>query len=113
MSNSKTKFTRGVWKFNSIKTALLALDKNNKHRYVYNASPYNSMEPSSEDAALIAAAPEMYSALESGIEQLMRAYKMTSKLELQDHPYGASLNELVMRLNENFKDILKVARGEK
>lgn len=59
----KTKHTPGPWRFNKNKTALLALNKENKYVFIYNASPYNSMEPSNKDAALIAAAPEMLAAL--------------------------------------------------
>lgn len=62
---TKNKHTPGPWKFNINKTALLALNKDNEYVFIYNASPYNSMEPSSKDAALIAAAPEMLEMLET------------------------------------------------
>ena len=65
MKQTKAKFTPGPWKFNTTKTALLSFDEKNRHFYVYNASPYNSIEPNSTDAALIAAAPELYAALEA------------------------------------------------
>lgn len=67
---TNNKHTKGPWKFNINKTALLALNKDNEHVFIYNASPYNSMEPSSKDAALIAAAPEMLEALENALRLL-------------------------------------------
>lgn len=63
-------------------------------------------------AQLFAAAPEMLEALEHGIEQLMAAYKVTTKLEMQDIENGAYLNEIIMRLNEVLKSARNKARGE-
>lgn len=60
------------------------------------------------NAKLISAAPELLEACQHGIDECMRAYKITAKLETQDHEYGAALNELIMRLNE----VLKAARAK-
>lgn len=64
------------------------------------------------NGALIAAAPEMLEALERGVSELMKAYKVTTKLEMQDVDGGAFVNETVMRLNEVLKNAIAKARGE-
>lgn len=93
----KPKHTPGPWKFNINKTALLALNKNNEHVFIYNASPYNSMEPNIKDAALIAAAPELYEM----VDKINSAfYTRTSRKEW-------------LELMEKTKPLLQKARGEK
>lgn len=70
-----------------------------------------SAENAENIRGLIAAAPEMLDAIEHGINECMRAYKVTAKLETQDHPQGAFLNELIMRLNETLKSAKAKATG--
>lgn len=92
----KTKHTPGPWRFNKNKTALLALNKNNEHVFIYNASPYNSMEPSSKDAALIAAAPEMLSALEDCLNEFdkyQQYFPKNAKIEQFMDKLGVILNK--------------------
>lgn len=93
---TKNKHTKGPWKFNINKTALLALNKNNEHEFIYNASPYNFIEPSNADATLIATAPELYEML----DKINAAfYTRTSRKEW-------------LELMEQTKPLLQKARGE-
>lgn len=88
---SNTKFTKGPWKFNTTKTALLGFNSKNEHSFIYNASPYKSIEPTNADAALIAAAPEMY-------EELSLVFETFKRLNMAYEPIDR---------------LLKKARGEK
>lgn len=97
-----TKHTPGPWNINFEEIDLARIASENEGVCLTNHA----------NAALIAAAPEMYEALEHGISELMRAYKMTSKLEMEDHKFGAPLNETIMRLNEALKAARNKARGE-
>lgn len=115
----QSKHTPGPWTSNgfhdcgTLLTEIVTADNKSRIARVdglaeSNANPTPQAEA---NARLIASAPEMLETLDHGVNELMRAYKMTSKLEMQDHEYGAILNELVMRLNEELKTAIAKAKG--
>lgn len=57
------KHTKGPWRFNSDRTALLSLNSKNEYTPIFDLNIKNQLEPSISDAQLIAAAPEMLEAL--------------------------------------------------
>lgn len=99
---TKNKHTPGPWKFNINKTALLALNENNEHEFIYNASPYRSIEPNNANATLITAAPEMFLALKNALESLKY-----SVMVLQA-PEKSTIRETITEI----ESVLKKARGE-
>lgn len=110
MSNSKPKHTPGPWngiEYNSPELDAIGFDtvriKNHECESVCITNRAN--------ARLIAAAPDALAVINHAISECMHAYKMTSKLEVQDHPFGAALNELIMRLNEELKAVRSKATG--
>ena len=65
------------WKFNLEKTCLLALNKNNDYVKVLDVSL--GIEPTSADARLIAAAPEMLNALEECLNHFNYAEERSAR----------------------------------
>lgn len=96
----ETKFTSGFWKFNKDKTALLAFNNKNEYIPIFDLGPLHPLEPTSADANLIAAAPEMYKALEL-IQHL---------LSCKDDK-GFTLEQRLIDCCETFKDAESALRS--
>jgi hypothetical protein len=87
------KQTKGTWRFNSDKTCLLALNKNNEYTKVLDVT--TGVEPTSKDAALISSAPEMLEALELTLQLLREQARKATIHAGASHQDSVELNFVV------------------